>query len=725
VDDVSRHEVPLLIGSATEHGFHALPSETPLAMPEQLLRDRREWPDAPQTAPYLLSLRRAFVFGVVGALSAAGAFEMYQVLKVAGLTFAESIVLGLFVALFAWLALSFVSAAGGLLSMILRSDKSLGIDPSSPVPHVTTRNALLLPAYNESAGRISSRLQAICESVQETGQHEHFDFFILSDTTDPKIWISEEAAFLALLQRMPRMRIFYRHRAKNTARKAGNIAEWIRRFGGAYRHMIVLDADSLMTGDTILRLVAAMERHPRVGLIQTFPVIVNADTLFARVQQFAGRMYGPLIARGIAWWHGPEGNYWGHNAVIRVAAFAEHAGLPRLRGCKPFGGHIMSHDFVEAGLMRRAGWAIHMAPNLGGTYEEAPPSLTDYAARDRRWCQGNLQHVGVLTASGLHWISRLHLLTGIGSYLTAPLWLLFLAVGILISLEAQFVRPDYFPSGFSLFPNWPAQDPVLAAWVFAATMGVLLAPKLLGYVVAVGGRERRMGFGGPVVSLLSVIVETLISGLVAPLMMLIQSTAVTEILFGRDAGWSVQRRDDGTLPLSEVVRRYGWHTLFGVALAASAYSVSWSLLLWMTPVISGLLLAIPLAALSASSSAAAALRRLGLLTIPEESNVPPIVARANELADNSTFRKKEDAIVCLCENSELRIAHRSMISTAPRRKRGEIDVDLVVGRAKLGDAQSRDEATALLSEREITAVLSDLSAFDQLMALCDRGMVNV
>ena len=246
----------------------------------------------------------------------------------------------------------------------------------------------------------------------------------------------------------------------------------MKRFGAGYDHMIILDADSLMSGDTIVRLAAAMERHPRVALIQTLPIVVNARTLFARVQQFAGRLYGPLIAAGIAWWHGSEGNYWGHNAIIRVRAFAQDAGLPELRGRKPFGGHILSHDFVEAALMRRAGWAIHMAPTLGGSFEECPPSLLDFAARDRRWCQGNLQHLAVLPAHGLHWVSRLHLLTGIGSYLTAPLWLIFLAFGILISLQAQFVRPEYFPKGFSLFPQWPAQDPVLAAWVFLGTMGL-------------------------------------------------------------------------------------------------------------------------------------------------------------------------------------------------------------------------------------------------------------
>src|SRR6202042_2078774 len=230
------------------------------------------------------------------------------------------------------------------------------------------------------------------------------------------IWIAEEAGFLALRERTGGdARIFYRRRPRNTARKSGNIAEWMRRFGGAYQQFLILDADSLMPGETLVRLVGAMERHPDVGLAQTLPIIPGASTLFARMQQFAGRVYGPLIAHGIAWWHGAEGNYWGHNALIRTRAFAEQAGLPELRGRRPFGGHIMSHDFVEAALLRRAGWSVWMVPALAGSYEEGPPNVPDMAIRDRRWCQGNLQHMAVLPARGLYWLSRMHMLVGIGS----------------------------------------------------------------------------------------------------------------------------------------------------------------------------------------------------------------------------------------------------------------------------------------------------------------------
>src|SRR4029453_4917203 len=281
---------------------------------------------------------------------------------------------------------------------------------------------------------------------------------------------------------------------------------------------------------------------------------------------------------------------WGHNAIIRIRAFAQYAGLPELKGRKPFGGHIMSHDFIEAALMRRGGWAIHMAPMLRGSYEESPPTLSDFAARDRRWCQGNLQHLALLPPRGFHWVSRLHLLTGIGSYLTAPLWLIFLVFGILVSLQAQFVRPEYFPKGYSLFPQWPAQDPVLAAWVFAGTMGMLILPKLLAFVALMTDRDAWKKVGGGALVLAGILPETILSGLTAPIMMIFQSSAVGEILFGRDAGWQVQRRDDGAVSHRDTVNPYAVPTLVGIAMAVAAYAVSLPLLLWMTPVILGLLL---------------------------------------------------------------------------------------------------------------------------------------
>lgn len=693
----------------------ALPPESPLRMPEQSLRHA---PAAshPGTAPRAVPLRRFFVFAATLGMTAMAAYQMYKVLEVGGLTILEMAVLALFVTLFAWVSLSFVSTVVGFFAVMFGSGRALEIDPNTPLPELSTHTAMLMPTYNEDPGRITARLQAIYEEVARTGQIDRFDFYILSDTTDPALWVAEEAAFLRLRQRTGSSRIFYRHRSRNIARKAGNIGEWVTRFGGHYEHMIVLDADSLMEGDTVVRLAAAMERHPRVGLIQTLPMLINGNTIFARIQQFAGRVYGPLIARGIAWWHGAESNYWGHNAIIRVRAFADHAGLPQLRGRKPFGGHILSHDFVEAALMRRAGWAIHMAPGLGGSYEESPPTLSDYAIRDRRWCQGNLQHAGVLQTRGLHWVSRLHLLTGIGSYLTAPLWLIFLLIGLVISLQAQFIRPEYFPSGASLFPHWPAIDPIRAAYVFAATMGLLIFPKLLGYLAMLPRRRSRAGMGGALRGLISVVIEIVISALIAPVMMLMQSRAVAEILLGWDAGWSAQRRDDGSLPLRDLIRQYALPTALGVALGAGAYVVSAPLLLWMLPVVAGLILALPVAALTAAPSVGRRLRAMGLLLTPEEREPPSVLLRANELALENGVADAGDPISLLKREPELFQAHVRMLGEPAPRRKGEVDVELLVAMAKLAEAEDCNEAKSLLAGRELFAVLANRNALQQLCA---------
>ena len=691
-----------------------LPPDTALEMSTQALRPFQRQSSAAGFGLKSVTLRRVYIFIGTAAMTMAGCYEMYEVLKVGGITILEAMVLALFVLLFAWIAFSFMSTLAGFVVLLFRMRDRLGIDPAGPLPGVTSRNAMLLPTYNEDPDRIMARLRAIHESVGETGYASQFDWYVLSDTTDPSVWISEEKCLLRLRREVGDGRFFYRHRPENTARKSGNIEDWIRRFGARYDHMIILDADSLMTGDTIVRLAAAMEAHPNVGLIQTLPIVVNARTLFARLQQFAGRLYGPLIAAGIAWWHGSEGNYWGHNAIIRVRAFAQDAGLPELRGRKPFGGHILSHDFVEAALMRRAGWAIHMAPQLGGSFEECPPSLLDFAARDRRWCQGNLQHLAVLPAHGLHWVSRLHLLTGIGSYLTAPLWLIFLVLGILISLQAQFVRPEYFPKGFSLFPQWPAQDPILAAWVFLGTMGLLIVPKFLAWVLMLTQSENRKRFGGGFVALSGILIETFLSGLIAPVMMIFQSTAVGEILLGRDAGWQVQRRDDGGVTRDEVFRRYALPTLFGVAMAATAYAVSVPLLLWMAPVIVGLLLAVPIGLLSSTTNSGKPGRVL--FRTPEQTSPPRVLTRANELA-NAPHEQVACPLRTLRDDPTLRQTHLSNLPVQSNRIRGRIDPHLAIARAKIEDARSFDEAVGFLSSREIFAVLGSPGTLQTLFEL--------
>lgn len=707
--DVSLDAVTTDTMTSAQTGFSALPPEAPLLMPVQDLHaapNLHDRPATPVTEPDLIWLRRLLVFGSAILLTVYGGWQMNLVLDASESSLLGIVMLLIFVALFLWIALSFTSAIAGFFALLGRGGLGLGVSRAGPLPKLTRRTALLMPTYNESPHRVMAGLRAIYDSLQATGQGEHFDLFILSDTTNPDVWIEEEAAFIAFRKESHgKTNVFYRRRAQNIERKAGNVGEWVRRFGAAYPHMVTLDADSVMSGETLVRMASAMEQHPTVGLIQTLPIIVGGTTLFARMQQFAGRVYGPLIAYGIAWWHGSEGNYWGHNAIIRTKAFAEQAGLPHLPGRKPFGGHILSHDFVEAALMRRGGWAIHMIPGLQGSYEESPPSLTDVAIRDRRWCQGNLQHYKVLPTKGLHWISRTHMMVGIGSYVTSPLWLIFLLVGILVSLQAHFVRPEYFGDTKTLYPHWPQVDPIRAKYVFIGTMGILLAPKIMAWIALLTDRATLKACGGPVRSAMSVILETIIGGLIAPIAMLIQTTGVLSILSGQDSGWNAQRRDDGKIPLSVIIHGYWRFMAFGITLGACAWAVSPSLFFWMTPVLLGLFFAIPLASATASRDAGLFLKKIGLLLIPEETDTPEVLRMTAIANARPAAADTQEAILALRSHPDLMAAHRTMLP--PARKAGDpVNADLLVGLVRLSESRTVSDALKSLTTKEKAAILN-------------------
>ena len=595
------------------------------------------------------------------ALTGPATFALYQALGADSLGILDLLVLLTFAPLFAWTAFSFVSALAGLLAPTREAD-SLSIDVGAPAPRLTSRTAILAPIYNEAPAPVFARVQAMMASIRAAGGGGDFDVFILSDTTDPDIQHGERRHFQSLKRRLGwRASVFYRHRALNTDRKAGNIASWVRQFGAAYDFMVTLDADSLMEGDTLIRLAGAMERRPHVGLIQTTPVVTNRHSLFARVEQFASRLYGPMLARGIAWWSGDQANYWGHNAIIRVRAFAERAGLPHLPGRKPFGGHVMSHDFVEAALLRRAGWGVYMAPSLRGSYEESPPSLADLITRDRRWCQGNLQHLRVLFASGLTWISRLHLLRGISSYLTAPLWLALLVMSALLSM-----KPEWGRAGAAMSDRVFGGDshPAMSiAGIFALSIAFLLAPKIMAFCAMLSSAEERRLFGGSGKAFASLLTEIALSALVAPVLMLNQIWALISILCGGDSGWVAQHREEGDATFETAANEHLGDTAVGAALAVATWGASTQTFLLMSPVIAGLVGCIPFAALTASCELGALARRAGLLVIPEETSPPPLLEHFNALRARLE-REAEVRVVGPTVPSERRAAETTLASKA-------------------------------------------------------------
>ena len=695
-----------------------MPLESALPMPVQSFRrfsnsERRRW-SAP-TLSYTPWLSRLLVFGGGLLLTIYGAMEMYAVVNVGTITTLKWALLILFVANFSWIAIAFTSGVLGFFWLLLRAPKV----PALPNA-LRERTAVVMPIYNEAPSRVFGAVQAMIEDVERTGLGDHFDWFFLSDTTNPDVWIAEERTFLAMRARLgDRARVYYRHRPKNIARKAGNIGDFVSRWGGAYAHMVVLDADSLMTGHSIVSLAAAMEADPDSGIIQTLPLIINRNTMFARVQQFAARIYGPVIASGLAVWSGRDGNYWGHNAIIRTKAFADHCGLPDLRGRPPFGGHVLSHDFVEAALIRRAGYAVYMLPVLGGSYEESPPSLIDLATRDRRWCQGNLQHSRIMMAKGFVLPTRQHFATGIMGYLASPLWMAQLIVGIVLVLQSTYIRPEYFTDEFRLFPAWPRFDAERALALFGVTMAVLLAPKLFGLIIALWESETRKACGGALRLIISTLLEVLMSALIAPIMMVIQTGSVMQIVFGRDTGWNPQRRDDGSIPLRDIIRRHRSHVGLGIVTLIAGMLISPSLVAWMSPTIAGLILAIPISWASGQLGIGLALKRMGLLLTPEEATPPAIATRANALTSQLAAEggDESDGIRAIHEDAALREAHDLFLPAPQPRLRGHIDTDRALAEAKLSEAQTLDEAMSWLKPKERMVVLHDRALLDLLTRL--------
>jgi membrane glycosyltransferase len=533
--------------------------------------------------------------------TAAFAWTLYGVMSVEAPTGLQWVFLFLSTLCFAWVAVGSASAVLGFLALAAGrgSGTKSRVSPSGPP---ATRTALLFPVYREEATAVAAAIDTMAWEIRAADAAQAFDFFILSDTQDEAERLAEQSLYWRLCSLCGGApHVFVRWRTPNTGKKAGNIRDWIERFGGAYSHFVILDADSIMSAETLLHLVSAMEADSRAGIIQTVPRLAGAHTLFGRMQQFAAGYCGEVIAAGLAAWHGPGGNYWGHNAIIRTAAFASSAGLPWLTGRPPLGGHILSHDFVEAALLRRAGWEVHLLPSLRGSYEGCPPTLGDLVVRDRRWAQGNLQHLRLLHARGLPLLSRLHLAMGVASYLAAPIWALTLMVGVILALQAKFATPIYFGSEVSLFPKWPVFDAQKALALFVATVIAVHIPKLLGAAWALRNGLERKRNGGVARVVGGVLLESILSTLMAPVLMVGQTHAVVSVLLlRRDAGWGTQRRVAANAPLTSYLAQHRWHMAWGLAGAAVCWSISPAVLAWMSPIILGLVLAAPLARATAA-----------------------------------------------------------------------------------------------------------------------------
>lgn len=606
--------------------------------------------------------RRMLLFCLVGATTGAAAYLMGRVLGIEDGNPVDIALLAVFVIGFGWIAISFWAAVFGFfLALLGLHPVTLRRDaPSSGTPpKLTRRTAILMPIYNEDPQQAFGRVVATYRSLLATGEIGSFDFFMLSDTTDAEIARRELLVWIALRQDLgAEQRLFYRRRPQNAGRKAGNIADWLDMYGTRYDHMLVLDADSVMAGDTIVRLSALMEASPGTGIIQTLAAAVGRETLFARALQFSSRLYGPLLATGHSFWQMGEANYYGHNAIIRTAAFAAHCRLPTLPGAAPLGGEILSHDFVEAAFIRRGGWHVWLLPELGGSFEEIPSNLLDYATRDRRWVQGNLQHGRLIASPGLHAMSRLHLGMGILGYTSSVLWLLFLVLSGAAMIGQELAVPVYFGPGRSLFPIWPAYRTFEVHSLLAMTAVILFVPKLLSILLTVLPGTARQ-FGGRLPLLASALLELAFSMLLAPIMMLFHTDFIVRILSGRAVGWPAQAREDRGVPWATAVRRHFWHSLIGLTAATILGLYAPSYLPWVSPVIAGLLLAAPLTVFSSRRTTGLAARYLNLFLTPEETAVPV------ELQTLQAARKRRFSLLASARD-RMRSARLEFL----RRKRG-------------------------------------------------------
>ncbi len=525
-----------------------------------------------------------------------------------------------------WLAWGATTALAGLTTRPPKVPRDMG--------PLTGRTAILVPVYNEDPVATFARIAAMDASLKATGLAGHFHFAILSDTRDEAIATRERHWFLRLLADTDGQgRIFYRRRSSNRGRKAGNIEDFIKRSGAAYEFSIILDADSLIEGETLVEMVRRMQAVPGLGLLQTLPGILHARSRFGRAMQFAATFYSPIFARGLAMMQGRTGPFWGHNAIVRTRAFAESCGLPELQGKPPFGGHVLSHDYVEAALLARAGWQVRVDDDIAGSYEEGPENIVDHAKRDRRWCQGNLQHSRIIGAPGLKPWSRFVFLQGILAYIAPVFWLGFILASIAAPLFAP--PPDYFPVEYWPFPVLPVSQASKALGLAVGVVGLLFLPKML-ILLDAGLRGRTAGFGGFGRALASVLAELVFSSLIAPVLLAYQTRSVFQVIRGADGGWPAQARGDGSLRFGDAWAASHWIVTAGAVLMGATQWLSPVLVPWLLPVTLPMIFAPLIIAWSSKPT------RSGLFLTPAERQTPAVAARQALIL--SRWQGMEDAV---------------------------------------------------------------------------------
>ena len=615
----------------------------------------------------------------------------------------QGALLALFALLSCWVAAGFWTAMAGLWVLVRGGDEFLisrSVAPPGPLPR-DARTAIVMPICNEDVHHVFAGLRATYESLARTGELERFDFFVLSDSSDPDTCVAELDAWGGLRETLgAEDRLFYRRRSRRVKRKSGNIDDFCRRWGGNYRYMIVLDADSVMTGECLVTLARLMEARPDAGIIQTAPQAVGRTTLHARAQQFASQVYGPLFTAGLHYWQLGESHYWGHNAIIRLAPFMRHCALAPLPGHGALSGEILSHDFVEAALMRRAGFGVWIAYDLDGSYEQTPPNLLDEVKRDRRWCQGNLMNARLMFVRGLHPVHRTVFFTGALAYLSAPLWLSFLVLSTWLLVQHGAADPQYFVMPNQLYPLWPSWRPEHALGLALAVAILLFLPKLVAALLA--ARRGAALYGGASTLAMTTLVEIVLSALLAPVRMLFHSQFVLAAICGWSIQWKSPERADASTTWSEALQRHGVQSALGLAWVALVAFKAPDFLPWLAPVAAGLILAVPLSVWTSRTHVGLACRKLGLFLTPTELCVPREIAAAEQYSGSGRpLPRFVDAVVDPEVHALVRLGARRRSPLVAQARDQRVQRALADG-------------PATLSAGEQLRLLGDLDALDTL-----------
>jgi len=568
------------------------------------------------------AMRLLFMAMLVIPSTALAGWSLYEIFLPNGLTNLEIVQIGLGLTLFAWLCMAFWTGIIGFVLQLLHIDP-LSLSKKQKTPNnmaLEARHAVVMPVYNEDTKRIMVGFEACIRELMDSNSAANFDFFMLSDTRDIQKADAELRAFTRLQKRLGNYasQVFYRRREQNLHRKVGNLKEFCERWGGNYEAMIVLDADSIMSKTRMIDLARRIEQNPDTALVQTIPMPVRQDTFFGRFVQFAAHLYSPMLATGLSFWQTDSANYWGHNAIIRIAPFMQHCGLPTLEGRAPFGGEILSHDFVEAALLRRAGWQAYLLTDTTGSYEEVPSNIVDYAIRDRRWVQGNIQHLGLLNVKGLKMANRLHFLFGAFAYISSLVLFCMLALGTADALIRATSVPEFFVSEYQLFPSWQVARQDMMMVTMWGTAALLFLPKLLGIVLAL--IQRREQFGGAWSLLKGAAVELAMAVLIAPLMMFYHSFFVLSVLVGHSVKWEAQEREGRKVPWKVAIKHTQLMSCIAVAWGVTTFYFTPSLFMWLLPVLVGMVLAAPVIHFSSSSELGIAIRKMGIFIIDQEVN---------------------------------------------------------------------------------------------------------